>query len=284
MQKPIRTLFLSFSVIIFSLSACAELPEYTEPETLRIEFLDVGQGDAILIKSPSGQYFMIDGGSDQWNLAGALQSRGVEKLDWVALTHMDRDHYGGFLDPELVRKVQHFYKSSDPAHDHFGDSLLNLIQALDLVPESICRNAILSGMEPFEVRVLWPPCSSDLGGNASSLVLKISDQRDHSILLTGDLDSASESLLLELEPALKSDVLKVAHHGSAQSSSLLFLAAVLPEFAVLSLGENSYGHPAQSVLQKLSYFLNDSNSILRTDQLGDILLEWSPGSPPLISQ
>jgi competence protein ComEC len=134
--------------------------------------------------------------------------------------------------------------------------------------------------ETPDIRVLWPPDYETVDGNYGSVVLQVSWGAG-SALLTGDLDSLGEREILELSPTLSADLLQVGHHGSAGSSGLAFLAQVMPEYAVASVGDgNPYGHPAESVVQKLRYVLGDSLRFFRTDRDGSVgfVLEQGVGT------
>lgn len=252
---------------LLGVSAPAESP------LLIVNFLDVGQGDAIHLRTPGGVDVLIDTGRDARVLEELgrtlpLSDRVVEHL---VLTHPDADHIGGVPFVFEHYEVDVVYSTSDQgtsgladlvwmlAHEQAGDSLL------------LVRGDSIQLSEAVEVVALWPQMGDVHDGNDDSIVLQVVAGRSH-LLFTGDIERPTEDALLGLQDegrySLQSDVLKVAHHGSVSSSSSLFLAAVLPTYSVISAGvENAYGHPHDRTVSELQRY---SNSVLRTDVDGSI--------------
>ena len=281
-------LALAAFAMVFPLAACMYVGGSAgdEEAPLRVTFLDVGQGLAVLLEK-DGHYAMYDMGPDSVGVMDSLRSRGVDTLEWVLISHNHRDHAGGFLElgrgpskPARVH-VKRLFVGPDTLGGFVRDSVLKVARRFGIAVDTVVRGTSLGlgegasdglsqvGDAPrFEV--LWPPDYMRLGGNAASVVLDVGYGEGHA-LLTGDLDSACERRLLELSPTLTAGLLQVPHHGSAGSSSLAFVSRVAPEFAVASVGEkNPYGHPAGQVVRKYAVVLGDSTRFFRTDRDGSV--------------
>ena len=252
-------------------------------QALTVHFLDVGQGDAALIRSPTGRTVLIDGGPPE--SASALLRR-VEALaggplDLVILSHPHLDHLGGL--PDVLDRVG-TKRLLEPGFDHTTPqyaALLEQVQALGIELRVTDRSSAKPD-EPLVIglgggatlEVLWPrrpkapfirDSRSDV--NANSIVARLS-HLGHRVLFTGDAEPEAEALLLELGTDLRADVLKVGHHGSRYSSTSAFLAKVRPSLAVISCGvDNAHGHPAQETLQRLAVA---GARVLRTDLDGEV--------------
>ncbi|HEU4434701.1 MAG TPA: ComEC/Rec2 family competence protein, partial [Pyrinomonadaceae bacterium] len=232
---------------------------------LRIDFLDVGQGDAALITMPDGTTLLVDGGGrprfradtndtferETRSIGEAVVSeylwwRGLDRVDYVLATHADADHIDGLND--VVRNfavntaLAGRTPSNDPEFVKFTGSLRNTnLQTLH------AGDVIRFG--EVEVRVLWPPPGKD-STNDDSVVLKL-QYRERSILLTGDIEKKAEAALIAAATDLRADVVKVAHHGSRTSSTTGFVSATKPRFAIISVGQDSmFGHPHAEVVER----------------------------------
>lgn len=280
--------------ICVAFCACNYVSESeNENAPLRVTFLNVNQGLSVLLEL-DGKFAVYDTGQDSLGFVDTLISRGVRTLEWVAISHGHRDHGGGFMEMDSAIgakkiKVKRLLVGSDTAVSMVNDSILALAKKYKIPVDTIFRGDTIYFAKDVNIEALWPVSYGNFGGNAASLVLKISlahalnefsagtfsgensEIGDASLLLEGDLDSVGETRLMSLSPNLKVDLLQVAHHGSASSSKLKFIEQILPRYAVISVGKkNSYGHPAQSVLQKLHYALGDSSNIFRTDLNGSV--------------
>jgi competence protein ComEC len=248
---------------------------------LRVTFLDVGQGDAILVELPEGQRLLVDGGPGgnqrldvgERVLAPFLWNRPTQRLDVVALTHPDSDHSGG-LRAVLTRfGVREFWEN--------GRWITGTEETLRAVERSgACRRTLVAGQRLWLgsalLTVLNPDGSRPLddpppeGQNEESLVLRL-DWRGFSLLLTGDLGGPGEERLLADHAPVRALALKVGHHGSRYSSTGAFLDAVEPAVAIISVGaRNSFGHPTPEVLGRLEAA---GARIYRTDRDGAVILE-----------
>ncbi|MGD8794473.1 MAG: DNA internalization-related competence protein ComEC/Rec2 [Anaerolineae bacterium] len=242
---------------------------------LHVAFLDVGQGDAVLITTPAGQQILVDGGPSPSALTAALGQQMAfwdHSLDLLIMTHADADHITGLAEVatryELGGWLDNGLKNEDATYQ---------VCLTRLGTNGVPRQAIQAGQElalgqGIVLEVLHPPPGTEVDprsdGNSRSLVLRLR-WGSVSFLLTGDIDAKAETTLLETGRPLEANVLKVAHHGSDGSSTAAFLKAVDPDYAVISVGaDNTFGHPAPGVLERLSAL--GGLNILRTDALGTI--------------
>lgn len=250
--------------------------------TLRVDMLDVGQGDAILITSPAGKRVLIDAGPDRDEAADQLQRIGVDHLDLAVATHPHADHIGG-MQAVLERIPTGIYLDSAQAHTSATyTALMDEVEA-EVEAGELRYQAALSGQvfnldDGITLRVLWPQetklrnTRSDL--NSNSVVIRL-DHGQSCFLFTGDAEEPTERALLRDELTAGCDVLKVAHHGSRHSTTDSFLRAVDPEIALISCGvDNRYGHPGQETVDKLR---QAGVAIYRTDETGHITVQ-SDGS------
>jgi competence protein ComEC len=213
-------------------------------------FIDVGQGDSILIKTPNGKNILIDGGNRYAGdeVISFLKQKGIHSIDLMVATHPDADHIGGLVD---VLKQFPVKKVLDSGKVHTTETYTEYLSLIDQkgIPLAIpSAGEYLNIDEDLIVRVLNSANESS-SLNESSIVLKIVHE-DVSFLLTGDATVENEEDMLHSFD-VSADILKAGHHGSDTSSSINFLKAVQPAFTILSYGENSYGHPYQSVIQRL---------------------------------
>ncbi|PIR03934.1 MAG: hypothetical protein COV59_01995 [Candidatus Magasanikbacteria bacterium CG11_big_fil_rev_8_21_14_0_20_39_34] len=243
--------------------------------TLKTVFLDIGQGDATLLEFPDKTQMLVDCSKDRriLNALGRNMKFWDRTIDYVLISHPDRDHYGGCLDVIKrfhVKKI--FYTGFEKKGDSFWEDFWSHIQSDSRYePLSEGKKIQISGVD---VEVLSPAHreleSRTQMSNETSIVLKI--VYGHSdLLLMADAEMDVEKRLMEqYGNHLDVEVLKVGHHGSAGATSEAFLQATTPRYAVISVGqENPYGHPTQRVLKKLE---RSNANILRTDQKGDIIM------------
>lgn len=242
---------------------------------LRITFLDVGQGDGICMELPDGRVYLMDGGSSDvskvgnYRLVPFLKAKGIRKIDAIFLSHGDADHINGIA--ELLKEKQiaitclclpagaeqeEFAEITDLAQ--VRKISVRTIQAGDFWENNGARFWCLNPTDAVE------------GSNAASMVLYM-EYQDFSMLLTGDLEGEGEknvAALLRANAITDVSVLKVAHHGSKNSTKEEFLQQCSPTVAVISCGErNTYGHPHKETLEQL----DDAGTVVyRTDHSGAI--------------
>lgn len=272
-----------FSLILFSISASSELFATTDgeaPRELEVVFLDVGQGDAILIFTPRGRHILIDGGTgegafgleDQGKkiILPYLRRRGIKRLDTVIATHPDFDHIGGLVSVVSERNLE-IGELLDPGVCHPSEGYLELLQAVQSRPEVNYRQSrageVLDWGEEVKAEVVSPPYLMK-DNNDSSIVVKLTYD-DISFLFTGDAAGSAEKIMIgKYGLRLRCTVLKTGHHGSKHSTTEGLLQRVRPEVAILSCGaDNSYGHPNEETIQRLRQV---RTGIYRTDEQGTI--------------
>ncbi|MBI4233531.1 MAG: DNA internalization-related competence protein ComEC/Rec2 [Chloroflexi bacterium] len=250
---------------------------------LHVVFLDVGQGDAILLQTPSGRQVLVDGGPDPRRLARALGSRlpfWDRGLDLVVLTHPHRDHIAGLNEALLRYRVgmaldpQLRYASAEYQEwqELLGKEDIPVVQAVVGQELALGDGVVLQVLHPGEQ--LLQGTSEDVDNNSVVLMVRYGEVR---FLLAGEIHREAEEYLLAASgaegggrPPLGATVLKVAHHGSQTSSSPEFIRAVAPAFAVISVGEgNPFGHPHPATLETLRRLLPPEH-ILLTSSRGTI--------------
>lgn len=235
---------------------------------LRVWFLDVGQGDAIVL-SCDEQVILVDAGTID---AGPSVNRflredlGINKLNAVIATHNHDDHIGGMPAALTGLMTDIVFSSPSVSVFYWFDNVMpNLLQ------DSLNVQAPVQG-DTFQlgeaVLTFLSRDDPSLNPNNRSLVIRV-DYGNTSLLLTGDAESDEETQLLETDCNIKADVLKIAHHGGLGSTGSNFLTAVSPEYAIISVGTgNDFGHPADETLR----LLGDSDiQVYRTDLYGTVI-------------
>jgi len=238
---------------------------YISGSGLVVAFLDVGQGDAIFIKTPDGHQMLVDGGAN----SGVLRELGKvmpfydRSIDVVIATHADQDHIGGLVEVLKRFKVDLFIETNTTSTSAVYMELENLIKEKNIKKEIITSPEILTLGSGVEFNILYP--TQNTAGwdtNDASIVGKLI-YGNNSLLLTGDLPQNMEKYLVgKYGSFLKSDVLKIAHHGSKNSNSEIFIGTVSPAYSIISAGiNNRYGHPNKEALDILNQF---GSQILKT--------------------
>ncbi|MFA5934412.1 MAG: MBL fold metallo-hydrolase [Candidatus Paceibacterota bacterium] len=238
---------------------------------LKVTFLDVGQGDSVFIESPDGNQILIDSGANK-NISNVL-SRVMpfydRSIDVLIATHPDQDHIGGF--PEILKryKVGRYFDDGLVGETATFKEISYKLVDEKINEERLIKNEILDLGDGVFLKIFYP--SIELEGsdtNKNSVVTKLI-YGDSNILLTGDIPTDVEKYLAMTEgKELKSDILKVAHHGSRNSLSEEFFSAVSPEYSIISASkDNSFGHPHKEIIDALN---NIGTNILRTYEMGDI--------------
>ena len=246
-----------------------------------IVFLDVGQGDSILIKS-GGKNVLIDTGNQKTKLKEALAKQGVNNLDAVIITHHDDDHMGCLEDLSTYETISAVYTSENAQMCSCkGCGELKTLAA------NTSSNHTLNGLSVgdkvnvgvYTCEVVWPETFEDEGGNSDSVSLLITSdensdgQAEFSLLMTGDAESESIEKMIKENLVHNVDVIKVPHHGSKVGLNDEVLDTLNPQSAIISVGANNrYGHPKEETLN----YLNSHNvEVLRTDLNGSVTLKPS---------
>jgi competence protein ComEC len=239
-------------------------PVHAQKAPVELIFLDVGQGDAVVIRSPEGKVALIDAGETQ-SIVYHLQSHGIDSIDLAVATHPHADHIGGMA--AVIRRFPVRYYMDNGVHHttsvyYYLAWILNRSNVVYLEPTS--RTIALGSVQ---LRVLPPPAGDSLLNDGSiGLVVEYGDFR---ALLTGDseIDELNHFLALGVPDVT---VLKAAHHGSRNGVSPAWLSATKPEVVAISVGkDNPYGHPHPWALR---YYEAVTNAIYRTDQHGEVTI------------
>jgi len=240
---------------------------------LRVDFIDVGQGDAALITSPAGKTVLVDGGPHESvaALVAFLRGRGVGPIDLILLTHRHADHLGGLASVVRTFGARFYLDAPFPHPSPAYDALLDTLEGAKVPVRTATRGRVIDLGGGASITLLGPPEPVITGSrsdvNANSVVLRL-DYRTVSMLFAADAEAKTERWLLESGVPLKAAVLKVAHHGSRYSSTRAFLRAVQPKIAVISAGAvNDYGHPAAQTLNALA---RQPTLVYRTDIDGTV--------------
>jgi competence protein ComEC len=224
--------------------------------TLTVVFFDVGQGDSIYIESPTGKQVLIDGGPNGTVLRRLSDQMGYwdRSLDMVIATHEDRDHVGGLPDVFDRYAIGTFVRTENQGESTEAHIIDDLSKREGSVITYARRGMVFDLGASTTLTILFPDKDpSMLDSNTSSIVARLT-YGEREFLFTGDAPKDIEGHLTFQDPAvLRSDVLKLGHHGSRTSSSEYFLRAVAPTYAIVSSGkDNRYGHPHKEVIDRLA--------------------------------
>lgn len=271
--QRIRKAWLIFFLFVLLLGCSASLEVGSGEGELKLHFLDVGQGDATLIQFPSGKWMLIDGGERHQGekVVTMLQEAGVKEIDILVATHPDSDHIGGL--PQVIQSipVKSVYAPKVGHTTKTYQDFLLAVQEQGLKIKTAKGGIELEVGEGAKAYFVGPVKEySERDKNSWSAVISII-HGENTFLLTGDATVESEEDMMEDGQTLRAKVLKVGHHGSDTSTGKRFLEEVQPEIAVISLGENSYGHPSPEVLQRLSGV--GIKEVYRTDEHGTIYMK-----------
>lgn len=237
--------------------------------------LNVGQGDALFIESPTGTQVLVDGGPPKkiLNQLASIMSPFDRTIDAFIITNPDQDHIAGFLDILKLYKVDRVFEPGTLTDSKIYQNLKNEIKKNN-IPNILAKKGMrlnLGGGAMIDI--LFPDRDVSVWStNDGSIIARLS-YGGTSIMLTGDSTLKTEKIILEKNSLQKldSDILKVGHHGSRTSSSVEFVKAVSPNFAFISNGkDNKYGHPHKETLDTLTQF---GAKIFRTDELGMIIIK-----------
>ncbi|NLK68538.1 MAG: DNA internalization-related competence protein ComEC/Rec2 [Clostridiaceae bacterium] len=252
------------------------------PNTLKITYLDVGQGDCILVQTPEGQNYLIDGGGKYNELETGycgkqviiplLMHERIYSIDTAMVTHAHTDHIGGIL--TLVEnfpiKEVGLPKYSGAKED-FND-LIMLCEEKKIPVVFYNKGDVIKLDNETSFEILWPVYEEmnfkdNLNDSSICGVLKF---KEFSALFTGDISNEIEKSILEQRKNLDCDILKVAHHGGKGSTSWHFLEYVRPEVSIISVGKNNYGHPSDEVINRL---MSVKSTIYTTKECGAVIVQ-----------
>lgn len=272
-------------ITIFVMAACLLFLIYPRhSDGLLVTFLDVGQGDAVYMESESGTTYLIDGGSSDVSKAGIyritpfLLSRGKNVLDFAIVTHSDKDHTSGLIEimnsnkikikclilPDITEKDEAYLALEELAYQR--GIAVSYISAGDSIRDGVLLITCLHPLEGYQ----------SANSNAYSTVLSVRYNK-FSMLLTGDVEGDGETMVIKqlknihnqgidnIDHPVQYHVLKVAHHGSKNSTSQEFLNLINPEISIISCGkDNRYGHPHKEALERLNLIGSETKIIYET--------------------
>lgn len=298
MEKPTKTTYIKLLAVcvvtlvaiiaLISFSDYKDIPSWSEmyenlfggeetpAEEDYVKFIDVGQGDSILISS-NGYNALVDFGNQSdfgSELLDSLESYGIKELDCIVVSHYDDDHVGGAA--KIVEAIEVHYAllpeqndREDRTFDDFQYALENNGTAV-----SIAKVGTVINIGDFEITVLAYNRDAENSNDRSIVLMAELDQKK--FLLTGDAGTEIEQQLISDGINVDCDVFKAAHHGSRNSNCEEFVKAASPEYAVISVGRsNQYGHPHEEVLNILQ---NCGAKIYRTDRSGDLTFNIQNGN------
>lgn len=239
-----------------------------EEGTLTVTFLDVGQGNAVLVEQ-DGEYMLIDGGDREYSsfVVSYLKEQGVDELEYVIASHYDADHLNGIVGALNVFPCKLVLGPDDTADSRVYESFLDVIEEKDieLVYPAVGDTYTLGDAE---FTVVCPDNYDASDANDNSVGVRLT-YGETSFLICGDAGTGVERRMIESGITLETDVYLASHHGSSGSSSLEFLQAVSPEIVVISAGlDNSYGHPTAEVLENIQ---SVGATLYRTDLQGTLV-------------
>ena len=250
--KNIKRIIKIIARIFLIISFLTMLVRVINP-TLKIYFIDVGQGDCTLIITPKGKKILIDGGEGKNEiLLPYLLDRGINKIDYIIISHFDSDHCNGLIEVMEKIKVGKVIVSKQPGESEEYRNILEIIKRKNIEAYVVKAQDRITIEKDLYINILNPAGKlefNDLNNNA--IVAKLI-YKNFSMLFTGDIEKAEENIAQKYKNNLKSTILKVAHHGSKTSTNEEFLKYVEPQIALIGVGENNkFGHPNQQIIEKL---------------------------------
>lgn len=267
-----KKLLLS-ALVIFSLLLMGGCSTSIDSSTeLELHFIDVGQGDSTFIKTPDGYTMLIDAGDNSQgsNVVNYIKALGVNKIDVLVGTHPDADHIGGLDNVIDSFEIGEFYMPRKTHDTKTYEDVLLSAKDKGLKIKSALADKIIAFDPNTKAVFLSPENQTYSDNNSYSAVIKLT-YGQNSFLLTGDTEKENEAKMIDKYGiSLKSDLVKLAHHGSSTSNSPEFLSAVDPQVALASCGyKNKYSHPHKEILK---YLKENDIALYRTDEQGDIII------------
>lgn len=283
---------VSLAIVLAVVAIAASFNKPQASGDLRIYFLNVGQGDAEYIKTPSGQDILIDGGPDSsvLNELGRVMDFGDREINLVILSHPHADHLTGLVQVLNRYKVDEVWETGVEYPSATYDSWKNVISEKQ-IPDKFVKAGDTKEFSDTKISILYPlsPINPPTGGqkidnlNNASIVNRL-DYKKFSVLFMGDAEKEVQKKLLNPPTGgqnIFATILKVAHHGSENGILEDFLRVVRPAVAVIEVGQkNTYGHPAPSIINLLK---NYAVRIYRTDQNGTVEID-SDGEGYLVKE
>jgi competence protein ComEC len=275
-KKMRRNTFLQILLVLMLLAlisspAAASVPN--SPAIYKLNFINVGQGDAALLIDPSGFAVLIDGGKTSAGsvLTTFIRSQGIEDIDVMVATHPDSDHIGGLIAVLEMADVpvKSVLYNGYPGTTQTWLDFVSAVQAEGLTLTTITYPQTFT-WGTIDAQTLNPVAGLSSPDTNDACLAFLVQTGTIKTVLACDLDSSQENIVLARPVVLDADLLKVAHHGSSSSSSQAFLDAVTPKEAIISVGDNSYGHPDPATIARLE---DVGARVWRTDQDGNIIVQ-----------
>lgn len=272
-KKINKKIIIIFVIIIIILNLILNFI----PKTFTISFIDVGQGDSMLISTPKGKKILIDGGGSRdeesfnigkQTLIPYLLNKGITKLDYILISHFDSDHATGVAQILGKIDVSSIILTRQLEENDIYRHILSIAKEKKIKLIYVKEGDVLK-IGGIKISIIHPENKLMINNpmNNNSIVCKV-EYNSFSMLLTGDIEMEAEELILRKNINLKADVLKVAHHGSKTSTTGEFLKAINPKVALIGVGKNNnFGHPSNEVIQRLK---ENGTRIYRTDENGEI--------------
>ena len=238
-------------------------------DTLRVNYIDVGQGDSIFIQLPNKETMLIDAGEayEVDNVINYLNNLGITKIDYAVGTHPHTDHIGGLEEVINTFDIGSIYMPRASSTSKTYEDLLTTISNKGLKIKTAKSGVVVLDDDNLKLEFIAPNSDSYSELNNYSAVLKLT-YLDNTFLFMGDAETLSED---EITYDVDADVIKVGHHGSDSSSGIEFVKKVSPEYAIIMVGEgNSYNHPYQSIIDR---YESVGAKVLRTDLDGNIVCD-----------
>lgn len=262
-KNAIAKRFAILCLLLFSVIFCVQGYMRISHPSWNLALIDVGQGDSILLTTPSGKHILVDSGDRSKRDMGKdvivpfLRHSGIQRLDALVITHPDLDHFGGASSILRTFPVKEVWINECSRTEAKEDWQKTIATAADReIPIRDIGRGFTWTERHFEIQAVHPNPNSAAGlkcsdANQGSITLR-AHGLGHSAMLTGDLTAAGEKEILASEAKIRSDILKLGHHGSKTSSSAPFLDAVAPRLALISSGrKNRFRHPSKQVIERL---------------------------------
>lgn len=265
MKQNLALLTLSFMLVACGGGTTTQPPGPAGEVTIR--FLDVGQGDAILIRSPEGKTLLVDGGRSQERMQAHLNTYNVTKVDLMVASHADADHIAGLIPAALTAQPTLFINNGIAATTQTYQNLIAALQNAGTTFQKANNQVINLGSVKVQIIAPPPGMGDDQNLNSVGVAVQFGNFR---ALMTGDSESKETNAWLgENRPELRGpfQVYKSIHHGAANGDHKAWLDAVQPQNVVVSVGPNSYGHPTQTALD---LYAGAGATVYRTDQRGTV--------------
>ena len=286
-------------VVFLVLIVVFTIPTYGNCNMLRVTYLDVGQGDSELIRTPNGKNILIDAGDDRVKSAERviipyLKKNGINSLDCVIISHAHRDHLGGLL--VLLNKIPvKKIIETHPSTTQMYRELLNIIKKKKIVHVKGFKGDVLNWDSSCKTEILHPPRTwttkeyseifkgdtnrdnVQLGSNLNNFSIVLRLQYKNMVYLFGgdaEIDAENEMIADNSPSKFKTTVYKASHHGSKTSSSPHFLQYIKPKYVVISVGKNNqFHHPSPQTIKNIKYY---TQKVYRTDEDGTVE-SWTDG-------